>query len=253
MAYTELGPPPVLAPWLACTWERATDDGPPVRVLPDGCIDIVWIEGRLTQVVGPNTTAFAVSLPPGTRVAGARLLPGAGPSLLGVAAQSLRDARIAVDEVWGDDGRRLAATLDDSSDPAAAIASWLADRAARAAVARSTPAGGGHGARPAGCRDRPSRRRARPQRAPAPPAGLGGGRLRAQAPGPGPPPPARPRRRPGRRGSRAGGARRRLRRPGPFHQRLPRARRGFADGDPRQVPAGRGCPIPARRPTPRLG
>ena len=132
MAYTELGPPPVLAPWVACTWERATDAGPPVRVLPDGCIDIVWIEGHLTQIVGPNTTAFGVSLPPGTRVVGARLLPGAAPSLLGVAAESLRDGRVAVDEVWADDGRRLAAKLDDSSDPTGTIASWLADRATRA-------------------------------------------------------------------------------------------------------------------------
>jgi len=132
MTYFELGPPPVLAPWLACTWERETDAGPPVRVLPDGCIDIVWIDGHGTQVVGPNTTTFAVSLPTGTRVAGARLRPGAAPSLLGVRAESLRDARVGVDEVWADDGRRLAAMLDESSDPAAAIAAWLVNRAAGA-------------------------------------------------------------------------------------------------------------------------
>jgi AraC-like DNA-binding protein len=132
MAYSELGPPPVLVPWLACTWERETEAGPPVRVLPDGCIDIVWIEGHGTQVVGPNTAAFAVSLPTGTRVAGARLRPGAAPSLLGVRAESLRDARIGVDEVWADDGRRLAARLDESSDPATAIVSWLTGRAVRA-------------------------------------------------------------------------------------------------------------------------
>src|SRR5947209_15552738 len=35
--------------------------------LPICCIDIVWIDGHGTQVVGPNTTAFAVSLPTGTR------------------------------------------------------------------------------------------------------------------------------------------------------------------------------------------
>jgi len=132
MSYAELGPPSVLAPWLACFWERKADGGPPVRVLPDGCIDIVWIEGLGTRVVGPNTTAFAVSLRPGTRVVGARLRPGATASLLGVAAESLLDVRIPVAEVLADEGRRLAARIEEGPDPAGAIGSWLADRAARA-------------------------------------------------------------------------------------------------------------------------
>lgn len=113
-------------------WQRSAAAGPPVRVLPDGCIDVVWIEGRCTQVVGPNTTAFVVDLPAGTRVVGARLRPGGAPGLLDVAAESLRDARVPVDEVWGDEGARLAASLDESSDPAAGIRSWLAQRTARA-------------------------------------------------------------------------------------------------------------------------
>ena len=62
MSYREHAPPPALAPWVQCSWQRSGDGGPPVRVVPDGCIDVVWIEGTGTQVVGPNTEAFLVAL-----------------------------------------------------------------------------------------------------------------------------------------------------------------------------------------------
>jgi AraC-like DNA-binding protein len=128
VTYREHPPPPALSPWLACTWERSTDDTAPVRVLPDGCIDVVWIEDLGTQVVGPNTTAFLVALPPGTRVAGARLRPGAAPGLLGLAAESVLDGRLPVDAVWATDGPRLAASLEETVDPVAGIRRWLVGR-----------------------------------------------------------------------------------------------------------------------------
>jgi AraC-like DNA-binding protein len=132
MTYTELRPPTTLTPWLVCTWERRTGDGPPVRVLPDGCIDIVWIEGVGTQVVGANTTAFVVDLPPGTRVSGARLRPGAAGGLLGLAAEAVLDARVPVADVFGADGSRLADSLDAARDPTGGIRAWLTGRVARA-------------------------------------------------------------------------------------------------------------------------
>ncbi|MDQ2736780.1 MAG: AraC family transcriptional regulator, partial [Pseudomonadota bacterium] len=100
MTYHEHTPPPALAPWLECIWERRGERGRPVRVLPDGGIDLVWTEGLGTQVVGANTTAFLVALPAGTRVAGARLWPGAAPSLLGVASEAVRDARVPIEDLW---------------------------------------------------------------------------------------------------------------------------------------------------------
>ena len=145
MTYREHAPPPALAPWVQCTWQRSGDGGTPVRVVPDGCIDIVWTEGAGTQVVGPNTRAFLVPLAAGTRVAGVRLHPGAAPSLLGVDAVALRDAQVPIDEAWGDDGLRLAQTLDDRDDHRGVLLSVLAQRApasappdplVRAAVAR---------------------------------------------------------------------------------------------------------------------
>jgi AraC-like DNA-binding protein len=130
VSYREHAPPPALAPWLACAWERS-GGGAPVRVLPDGCIDIVWREGRGAQVVGANRTAFLVELDAGVEVVGVRMRPGAGAALLGVDAAALCDALLPLDDVWQDDGRRLAQRLDDAPDPVRALLDALAARAPR--------------------------------------------------------------------------------------------------------------------------
>jgi len=145
VSYREHAPPPALAAWLECTWQREGLAGPPVRVVPDGCIDIVWTEGEGTHLVGPNTTAFEVALPLGARVVGARMRPGAAPALFGLDAQEVRDARLPLSEVLGDDGRRLGAVLDDTDARVRALLHAIHARArpatapdplVRAAVAR---------------------------------------------------------------------------------------------------------------------
>ena len=133
MTYHEDPPPAALSPWLACLWSRADGGGPPVRVVPDGCIDVVWTEGRGMHLVGANTTAFLVELPAHTRVLGARFRPGAAPGLLGVDAEGLRDARIPLGEAWGDDGRRLSDALDGAGGDPAALLAALGERARAAA------------------------------------------------------------------------------------------------------------------------
>lgn len=147
MSYREHAPAIAiaLAPWLACTWERSGDGGAPVRVVPDGCIDIVWTQGAGTLVVGPNTTAFLVPVDAGVRVVGARMRPGAAGALLGIHAAALRDGRVALHEVWHDDGHRLTARLDADADPLGVLVTALTthartaappDRLVRAAVDR---------------------------------------------------------------------------------------------------------------------
>jgi AraC-like DNA-binding protein len=130
MQYREHPPPRALAPWVACTWERADGGAEPVRVLPDGCIDIVWSAAGGAVVAGPNTTAFVVALPARTHVVGVRMRPGAAPPLLGVHAAELRDAHVALHELWGDDGRRLEERLHASADRAGDLLATLAPRAA---------------------------------------------------------------------------------------------------------------------------
>jgi AraC-like DNA-binding protein len=133
VSYREHAPPPALAAWLACTWERE-GDGDDVRVVPDGCIDVLWTQGAGTQIVGANSTAFLVPLAAVTRVVGARMRPGAAPSLIGVDAEVVRDARIDLEAVWGDDGARLAAALETSADPVTTMLRALAWRRSAAAA-----------------------------------------------------------------------------------------------------------------------
>jgi AraC-like DNA-binding protein len=130
--YREHLPPAALAPWVACTWERCDGGAAPVRVLPDGCIDIIWTQGAGTAVVGANTTAFLVALPARTHVVGVRLRPGAAPPPLGVDGVALRDARAPLHELWGDDAHELNARVDEAPDRAGVLLAALAPRAAAA-------------------------------------------------------------------------------------------------------------------------
>ena len=74
-------------------------DGPPepVRVLPDGCMDLIRMSGRIV-VAGPDTTAF---VNPRGREAfvGLRFRPGALPRLLGVPAAELRNSRVPLTDL----------------------------------------------------------------------------------------------------------------------------------------------------------
>lgn len=131
MSYCERPASDLLRPWVACLWERR-GEGESVRVLPDGCIDVLWAAGAGTQIVGPNTTAFLTPVASGAHLVGARMRPGAAPALLGVDACELLDQRIDAHELWGDEGRRLADRLDASPDPLATMLAALNDRAPRA-------------------------------------------------------------------------------------------------------------------------
>ncbi|ORT58382.1 DUF6597 domain-containing transcriptional factor [Streptomyces sp. CB03238] len=117
----------------AAVWTR-TGTGGPVRsfsVLPDGCMDLLWSEGRL-YVAGPDTRAY-VPENPGARYAGVRFAPGDAPALLGVPAHELRDARVELAALWpGDRVRRLAERVGDAADQAAALEDLALLRAADA-------------------------------------------------------------------------------------------------------------------------
>jgi AraC-like DNA-binding protein len=104
------------------------------RILPDGCLDLVWRGGRLL-IAGPDTGAWTSSVPPGGTVVGLRMRPGIGGTVLGVPASELRDARAEAVDVWGRPGSELAERVGEESDPQgrrAMLASALTKRLAAA-------------------------------------------------------------------------------------------------------------------------
>lgn len=96
VGYREHSPPHPLRDLIETAW---VVDGPAsrVRVLPDGCMDLIRMDGRVV-VAGPDTTA-SMSQHGSEPFVGLRFRPGALPRLLGVPAAELRDQRIALDEV----------------------------------------------------------------------------------------------------------------------------------------------------------
>ena len=82
----------------AVAW-TAESDGFAGRVLPDGCMDLLWIGGHLV-VAGPDRSSFMTSYPPGAQYAGLRFAPGLAPAVLGVPAHAVRDARVPLDALW---------------------------------------------------------------------------------------------------------------------------------------------------------
>ena len=95
MAYREL---PTAGPLLACLW---TNEGGPRthRILPDACVDIVSVKGRLL-VAGPATRAHHTTV--GGATFGVRFRIGAAGAALGLPASELLDLRVPLEDVWGD-------------------------------------------------------------------------------------------------------------------------------------------------------
>ncbi|MFF4396380.1 helix-turn-helix domain-containing protein [Streptomyces sp. NPDC001480] len=115
----------------AVVWRRTLED-PAVRpVLPDGCMDLLWSEGRLL-VAGPDTHAYVSQGPP-RHWAGVRFRPGTAPGFLGVPAYELRDRRVELADLWpAAEVRRLRARVEAAPEPATALEDIALERAAGA-------------------------------------------------------------------------------------------------------------------------
>ena len=92
--YEEHAPGPELAPWVAAFWHLRCDRPYSLRVLPDGCMDIIG-----GDVVGSLTSALVANLEAGDEATGIRLRPGAFTALYGVPASELSDLRVPLADV----------------------------------------------------------------------------------------------------------------------------------------------------------
>jgi AraC-like DNA-binding protein len=132
--YREHRPPADLAGQVACLWVR---DAPPhasatVRVVPDGCADIIWQHagGDVTAfVAGPDSRVQYAELPAGARMAGVRFAPGVAASALGVPLDEVRDRRIPLSELWsGTVAAELAERAATSGEPVRVLAGAIRAR-----------------------------------------------------------------------------------------------------------------------------
>lgn len=129
--YEERPPPPRLAPLVACVWRQHAEAAWVQRVVPDGCVDVMWVTAGSevrAEVAGPDTWAHSERLDAGTSIAGVRFRPGAAGEVLGLPLHALRDERVPLAELWG---RVAVEAMTDqvvvSSRPeAAAVAALLA-------------------------------------------------------------------------------------------------------------------------------
>jgi AraC-like DNA-binding protein len=92
--YEERAPGPELAPWVATFWRLRCDRPCFLRVIPDGCMDIIG-----GDLVGSLSGAIVAELQPGEDTRGIRLRPGAFTALFGVPANELVDQRLPLADV----------------------------------------------------------------------------------------------------------------------------------------------------------
>jgi AraC-like DNA-binding protein len=130
LEYVEREPGPDLAPWVQAFWRLRCVRPTSLRVLPDGCMDI--ING---DVVGSLSDALVADMQPGEEAIGVRLRPGGFTALYGVPAHELTDVRVPLGDVVRPRPLRDAARDADRPDPLAAVAMHVRDVTTLAAEA----------------------------------------------------------------------------------------------------------------------
>ncbi|NKR74985.1 helix-turn-helix domain-containing protein [Rhodococcus hoagii] len=132
--YTPTAVAPDLSESLVCAWS-ANAEGRHLLV-PDGCVDVLWIAGVGVRVCGPETSAWSFTLPPGSESFGIRFRPGAAPHVLRTSAAQIRDIRVSLADVLGAAAERtLVDRLEHAHDTTERLTilqdtgrSWLAAR-----------------------------------------------------------------------------------------------------------------------------
>lgn len=84
----------------ATVWTRRAEPSTrSYRILPDGCLDLIWSDGMLL-VAGPDTGPHLGVSPSGASFTGLRFAPGTGPTVLGLPAHALTDHRTPLSRIW---------------------------------------------------------------------------------------------------------------------------------------------------------
>jgi AraC-like DNA-binding protein len=122
-------------------WRRVSA-GRPQRILPDGCLDLIWSDGDVF-VAGPDTVAEVGVSAPGARMHALRFAAGTGATVLGLPADELTDRQVPLADLWpATEVRRIAEAADpESALLAAALRRWQDPDRAMVEVAARARAG----------------------------------------------------------------------------------------------------------------
>jgi len=123
-SYIEHLPAAPLRPFVECLWTRsdaAVGLAHAHRVLPDGCMDIVFrLQGpgqsSWARVVGTMSRPLEVSGAPPARFLGIRFLPGKARLFLDLHAAELTDGDADLSSFWGRAGSELLARVEEARD-----------------------------------------------------------------------------------------------------------------------------------------
>ncbi|MEA4944782.1 MAG: helix-turn-helix domain-containing protein [Propionicimonas sp.] len=99
LPYRPVRPPAAFSATVVCRWDASFLGG--LHLVPDGCVELMWLEGRGVIVCGPETGAWGASYARRIEGAGVRLRPGAAAAALHVDVSELRDRRIQAADLWG--------------------------------------------------------------------------------------------------------------------------------------------------------
>ena len=132
--YREVRPVVALEDHFLCVWSNALSPTHSRRmaVVPDGCVDIIWIDGELI-VAGPDIVVSVSPITSGPAIVGMRFRPGAARRWLGLPMSEIVGGRVALSEFWGVRANEIARRIGDASSTAERMS------ALEAALARLAP------------------------------------------------------------------------------------------------------------------
>ena len=120
--YREALPPAAWQGRVKRLWRyRAPETAPaPERILPDGCIDLIW-DGQRLFLAGPDRVANTASIAPGSVLTGVRLAPGVAHGWFGASMDALTGQRVELRDLWGRQAQALESSLAANNDSAARL------------------------------------------------------------------------------------------------------------------------------------
>jgi AraC-like DNA-binding protein len=131
-SYREFAPPRHLRKHVVCFWRHGPISMPTtVRVIPDGCVDVVWVNDQAPHIAGPMTKPMLYSIDAGTEIVAVRLRPGVAHRLLGESAKALLNQDVLLRDLWpGDRAAPWEVVIANQSERAklAAIAEAISTR-----------------------------------------------------------------------------------------------------------------------------